>query len=103
MEAGSPEFHFVLAEKAEVWSQDAVRIYAQAAAAQWDPATAIPWDAPIEHPAEVEDAIVQLMTFLTENETAALLVPVRFLGRLHREGWHPHDPGGLASSDLLLE
>ncbi len=44
--------------------------------AQWDPATAIPWDAPIDQPAEVEDAIVQIMTYLIENETAALLVPV---------------------------
>ena len=33
--------------------------------------------------AEVEDAIVQVMTFLIENETAALLVPARFLGRMH--------------------
>jgi hypothetical protein len=60
-----------------------MRLYAQAAAAQWDPATAIPWDAPVTHPPEVEDAIVQVMTYLIENETAALLVPVRVLGRLH--------------------
>ena len=32
------------------------------------------------HPAEVEDAVVQVMTYLIENETAALLVPARFLG-----------------------
>ena len=78
VEAGVPAFDLPLA----VWSSDAARLYAQAAAAQWDPATAIPWDAPFEHPPEVEDAIVQLMTYLIENETAALLVPVRFLGRL---------------------
>src|SRR6187399_1440505 len=46
-------------------------------------ASAIPWDAPIEHPDEVEDAVVQVMTYLIENETAALLVPARFLSRLH--------------------
>ncbi len=45
VESGAPEFHFPLADKTEVWSADAVRLYAQAAAAQWDPATAIPWDA----------------------------------------------------------
>jgi hypothetical protein len=66
-----------------VWADEAARLYAQAAAAQWDPATAIPWDAPVTHPPEVEDAIVQIMTYLIENETAALLVPARFLGRLH--------------------
>ncbi|CAC9681625.1 ferritin-like domain-containing protein [Delftia tsuruhatensis] len=34
-------------------------------------------------PAPVEDAIVQLMTYMVENENAALLVPARFLGQLH--------------------
>jgi TusA-related sulfurtransferase len=83
VESGSPEFHFALAEKAEVWSPDAVRIYAQAAAAQWDPATAIPWDSEFDLPDEVEDAIVQIMTYLVENEMAALIVPSRFIAQLH--------------------
>jgi hypothetical protein len=83
VESGSPEFHFALAEKTEVWSSDAVRIYAQAVAAQWDPATAIPWDAEFELPEEVEDAIVQVMTYLVENEMAALIVPSRFIAQLH--------------------
>jgi hypothetical protein len=83
VESGSPEFAFRLAEKTEVWSTDAARIYAQAAASQWDPATAIPWDSACEPPDEIEDAIVQLMTYLVENETAALIVPSRFLAQLH--------------------
>lgn len=83
VEAGSPEFHFPLAEKVEVWSQDAARIYAQAAGAQWDPATAIPWDAEFDLPLEVEDAVVQIMTYLVENETAALIVPSRFVAQIH--------------------
>jgi hypothetical protein len=83
VEAGAPEFHFALSQKLEVWSEDAPRIYAQAAASQWDPATAIPWDTPFELPAEVEDAVVQLMTYLIENETAALIVPSRFVAQLH--------------------
>jgi hypothetical protein len=83
VESGSPEFHFTLADKTEVWSADAVRLYAQAAAAQWDPATAIPWDAPFDLPDEIEDAVVQLMTYLVENETAALIVPSRFVAQLH--------------------
>jgi hypothetical protein len=83
VEAGAPELDLPLASKRDVWADEAARLYAQAAAAQWDPATAIPWDAPADHPFEVEDAIVQIMTYLIENETAALLVPARFLGRLH--------------------
>lgn len=83
VEAGSPEFHFALDRKVEIWSPDAARMYAQAAAAQWDPATAVPWKAEFDLPAEVEDAIVQVMTFLIENETAALVVPSRFVAQLH--------------------
>lgn len=83
VEAGSPAFDLPLADRKEVWADEAARLYAQAAASQWDPATAIPWDAPADHPPEVEDAIVQVMTYLIENETAALLVPTRFLARLH--------------------
>ena len=83
VERGGPQLELPLATRVEVWADEAARLYAQAAAAQWDPATAIPWDAPAEHPAEVEDAVVQVMTYLIENETAALLVPARFLGRLH--------------------
>lgn len=83
VEAGAPVLELPLADRRDVWADEAARLYAQAAAAQWDPATAIPWGAAIEHPDEVEDAIVQIMTYLIENETAALLVPARFLGRLH--------------------
>jgi len=83
VEAGAPELDFPLDSRVEVWAQEAARLYAQAAAAQWDPATAIPWDAELDHPEEVEDAVVQLMTYLIENETAALVVPARFAARVH--------------------
>jgi hypothetical protein len=83
VEAGVPMLDLALSHKADVWADEAARLYAQAAAAQWDPATAIPWSAPVAHPDEVEDAIVQIMTYLIENETAALLVPARFLAKLH--------------------
>jgi hypothetical protein len=83
VEAGAPMLDLPLAERREVWADEAARLYAQAAASQWDPATAVPWDAPADHPPEVEDAVVQVMTYLIENETAALLVPTRFLARLH--------------------
>jgi len=83
VESGSAEFHFTLADKVQVWSSDATRLYAQAAAAQWDPATAIPWNTPFDLPDEVEDAVVQIMTYLIENETAALIVPSRFIAQLH--------------------
>jgi len=83
IELGGPTFDFGLVDKAELWTDDAARLYARAAAAQWDPNVAIDWTASIEHDDEIENAVVQVMTYLIENETAALLVPARFLARLH--------------------
>jgi hypothetical protein len=83
VEAGAPAFAFALDRKLEVWADEAPKLYASAAAQQWDPATAIPWDAPVDLPPEVEAAVVQVMTYLVENEHAALLVPARFLGQIH--------------------
>jgi hypothetical protein len=83
VEDGAPELTFPLSDRDEVWDDDAARLYAQAVAGQWDPATAIPWDAPLPEDPAVEDAVVQVMTYLTENETAALLVPAKFLPSIH--------------------
>jgi TusA-related sulfurtransferase len=83
VEAGSPAIHFRLDQKSEVWTDSAADLYAQAAAAQWNPATEIDWAAPFELPGIVEDAVVQVLTYMIENEVAALIVPTRFLGQLH--------------------
>lgn len=83
IEIGSPEFEFDIVDKDAVWSDEVARIYARALAAQWDPATAIDWGLEFTLPDEVEDAVVQVMTYLIENETAALIIPARFAGRIH--------------------
>jgi hypothetical protein len=83
VEAGGPAFPFSLDEKAAVWTEAAAGIYRQAAASQWDPATAVDWDEPFDLPEDVEAAVVQVMTYLIENENAALVVPARFLGQIH--------------------
>lgn len=83
VEAGSPAMDFRLTLKSEVWSDSAAELYAQAVAAQWNPDIAIDWDSPFDLPDIIEDAVVQVMTYMIENEEAALLVPARFLGQLH--------------------
>lgn len=83
VEAGAPAFYFPLNTRTEVWAEEAARLYAHAAASQWNPATAIPWDESFVLLDEVEDAVVQVMTFLIENETAALIVPARFASQVH--------------------
>jgi hypothetical protein len=83
VEAGSPDFFFALHRRHELWAATAGELYRQAAAAQWDPAGAIDWNAEFSLPPAIEAAVVQVMTYLIENENAALLVPARHLGQIH--------------------
>lgn len=83
VEAGAPALDFRLDRKDELWSENAADLYAQALAAQWNPDSDIDWDDAPAPPPEIEDAVVQIMTFMVENENAALVIPARFLGQLH--------------------
>ncbi len=84
VEAGGPPIGSHWADRDHVWADIAPRLYAAAAASQWDPATAVDWAAGIGGvPPEVERAVVQLMTYLVENEQAALIIPARLLSQLH--------------------
>lgn len=83
VEAGGPSPPFDLDDRDVVWADLAPRLYAHAAAAQWDPATAVDWDTGTELPADIEAAVVQVMTYLVENEQAALVIPARLLARVH--------------------
>ncbi|SDZ21096.1 hypothetical protein SAMN05444365_10782 [Micromonospora pattaloongensis] len=83
LEAGGPEPAYDLDDRDVVWADLAPRLYAHAAAGQWDPATAVPWDSPFTLPTDIEAAVVQIMTYLVENEQAALVIPARLLTRIH--------------------
>jgi hypothetical protein len=83
IEPGGPEPPFDLIDRDLVWTDIAPGLYASAVAAQWNPDTAVSWDAEFTLPAEIERAVVQVMTYLVENEQAALVVPARLLTRIH--------------------
>jgi len=84
VEAGGPPIGAHWSEREHVWADIAPKLYAAAAAAQWDPATAVDWTAPIDAvPPEIERAVIQIMTYLVENEQAALIIPARLLSQLH--------------------
>jgi hypothetical protein len=83
VEAGGPPIGAEWTEREHVWADIAPRLYAAAAASQWDPATAVDWTAQLDVPSEIERAVVQLMTYLVENEQAALIIPARLLSQLH--------------------
>lgn len=83
VEAGGPPIGAEWTEREHVWADIAPKLYAAAAASQWDPATAVDWTARVDVPPDVERAVVQLMTYLVENEQAALIIPARLLSQLH--------------------
>ncbi len=83
VEAGGPEYSFPLHKKRDVWAEELTSIHRQAVNNQWAVARDIPWSQLPKLPAEVERAVCQIMTFLTENEFAALYIPARFLARIH--------------------
>jgi hypothetical protein len=83
LEAGGPEATFDLDDRDLVWAKVAPRLYAQAAARQWDPSAAVSWDAAFDLAPDIEAAVVQVMTYLVENEQAALVIPARLLARIH--------------------
>jgi len=83
LETGGPQFGFTLRQKRDVWAHELNTIYKQAAAGQWSATRDIPWERLPRLAPEVEGAVAQIMTFLTENEFAALYVPARFIARIH--------------------
>jgi hypothetical protein len=86
VEPGGPAYPFALVERDRVTPPDreAVRaLYDQALAGAWDAAHDIPWDRVGVLQRALATAVGQIMTFLAENELAALYVPARFLPRIH--------------------
>ncbi|MCI0660079.1 MAG: ferritin-like domain-containing protein [Acidobacteria bacterium] len=83
VEQGGPAFHYSLQTKEQVWAEIAPKLYMQAVTSQWNPQTAINWEASFTLAEEVEQAVVQVMTYLIENENAALQVPARFIAQIH--------------------
>jgi TusA-related sulfurtransferase len=83
VEPGGPAYPFTLVERDHVAPPEVRSLYDQAVGAQWEAARDIPWDTIGRLPDAIENAVVQVMSFLAENELSALYVPARFLPRIH--------------------
>lgn len=82
-EAGSPAFNWKLNERQKVWAEDIAVLTERATALQWDATTDIPWEAASSLPDDVERAVAQVMTYIAQNEYAALYVPAKFLPQVN--------------------
>jgi hypothetical protein len=82
-EAGAPRFSWSLNDLGRLWADDVAELTEQASAAQWDASRDVPWEAATGLPDEVERAVAQVMTYVAQNECAALYVPSRFLPQVN--------------------
>lgn len=83
IELGGPSYPFTLNERDRVAPPEVALLYDQAVSSQWDATTDIPWSKVRPMPADLERALIQVMTFLAENELAALYLPSRFIAKIH--------------------
>jgi hypothetical protein len=98
-ETGASTHHWQLSSRDKVWGDDIAELAEQASAQQWDASRDIPWEAARGLDDTTERAVAQVMTFLAQNEYAALYVPAGFLPQVNPQlvelvlwlGSHVHD------------
>ena len=73
---------YVIGEATETFSESSALLYDEAVSRQWSSATDIPWDTLDELPEDIERAMAQLCTSLTEVEFIAADVPGKWLPRV---------------------
>ena len=82
---GVPRIGYYAGNKANVWSDNATMLYEEAVQRQWSSATDIPWEKLEPLPDEIERAMCQLCTFLTEVEFIAGDTPGQWVPRISNE------------------
>ena len=82
-EPGAPGYDWQLNDRGRLWAEEISSLTESAAADQWDATTEIPWEAVDGLPDHVERAVAQVMTYIAQNEYAALYLPARFLPQVN--------------------
>jgi len=85
--------------KSESWSSSMAMLYEEAVARQWSSATDIPWDKLEPLPDEMERAMAQLCTFLTQVEFIAGDLPGRFIKEISAD----HMEAGLFIATQIMD
>ncbi len=81
-DAQMPRMGYVIEDAVETFSTSAALLYDEAVSRQWSSATDIPWDTIEELPDDIERAMCQLCTSLTEVEFIAGDVPGKWLPKV---------------------
>jgi hypothetical protein len=98
-ETRAPTHRWRLSHRDAMWADDVGELVDQASGQQWDAVRDIPWEAAAGLNDTTERAVAQVMTFLAQNEYAALYVPAGFLAQVNPQlvelvlwlGSHVHD------------
>ncbi|MBF6599260.1 MAG: ferritin-like domain-containing protein [Dehalococcoidia bacterium] len=83
--AGVPRTGYRIRDAASVWSANATMLYEEAVQRQWSSATDIPWGQIAPLADDVERAMCQLCTFLTEVEFIAGDTPAQWLPKISND------------------
>jgi hypothetical protein len=82
-EQGGPRFDWRLHRRDGIWAPEVAELAEHATGEQWDASRDVPWEAARDLPEHLERAVAQVMTFIAQNEYAALYVPAGFLPQIH--------------------
>jgi hypothetical protein len=76
---------YTLNEMSEVWAENAATLYDEAVVRQWNSVTDIPWHKLEKLPDDIEKAVCQMCTGLTEVEFVAGDMPAKWLCRINHD------------------
>jgi hypothetical protein len=83
--ADVPSLGFTINDKSACWAENAAELYEEAVARQWSSARDIPWSELKPLPDDLERAMCQLCTFLTEVEFIAADAPTRWMSQMNQD------------------
>ena len=79
----TPDMGYILNHKSQVWADNVIELYEEAVARQWSATRDIPWNELQELPPDIEHAMCQLCTVLTEIEMIATDLPAKWMWRMN--------------------
>src|SRR5947209_5329526 len=81
----TPDMGYILNHKSDVWADNVVELYEEAVARQWSATRDIPWGQLRELPSDLEHAMCQLCTTLSEIEMIASDLPAKWMWRMNHD------------------
>lgn len=80
-----PDMGYIVNRKSQVWAENVAELYEEAVARQWSATRDIPWGELRELPDDIEHAVCQVCTTLTEVEMIASELPAKWMWRINHD------------------